>query len=41
MFKIYESWIKIKFIFYEDFLIVELEKNILVYIDNLFDGYMY
>lgn len=41
MFEIYESWIKIKVSFWEDILILMLEKNILVYIDNLFDGYMY
>lgn len=41
MSKTYESWTKIKFTSYEDLLTVELEKNTLVYIDNLLDGYMY
>lgn len=37
----YKKWIKIKCIFWVDFLILKLEVNILVYIDNFFDGYMY
>lgn len=41
MFQTYESWTKIKFTSWEDFLKFELEKNTLVYVDNLLDGYMY
>lgn len=37
----YKKWIKLKFLFWVDFLILDLEVNILVYIDNFFDGYMY
>lgn len=41
MFKTYKSWTKIKVSSWEDILTMTLEKNTLVYIDNLLDGYMY
>lgn len=41
MFETYESWTKIKVSSWEDILTLTLEKNTLVYIDNLLDGYMY
>lgn len=41
MSKTYESWTKTKFTSWEDLLTMALEKNTLVYIDNLLDGYMY
>lgn len=41
MSKTYKSWTKIKFISWEDLLTMALEKNTLVYIDNLLDGYIY
>lgn len=29
------------FIFWEDFLIIEVEDKLLVYIDNILDGFIY
>lgn len=37
----YKKWTKIKFTSWADLLTLKLEANTLVYIDNLFDGYMY
>lgn len=37
----YKKWKKLKFSSWVDLLTLELEANTLVYIDNLFDGYMY
>lgn len=41
MSKTYESWAKIKFTTWEDLLTMKLEKDTLLYIDNLLDGYIY
>lgn len=37
----YKKWTKLKFSSWVDLLTLDLEANTLVYIDNLFDGYMY
>lgn len=37
----YEGWVKWKFILWEDFLVFNFNEKILVYIDNIFDGYLY
>lgn len=37
----YEGWVKWKFILWEDFLVFNFSDKILVYIDNIFDGYLY
>lgn len=41
MSKTYKSWAKIKYTSWEDLLTIKLEKDTLVYIDNLLDGYIY
>lgn len=37
----YEGWVKRKFILWEDFFGFDLKEKIVVYIDNIFDGYIY
>lgn len=37
----YKKWTKLKFSSWVDLLTLELEANTLIYIDNLFDGYIY
>lgn len=39
--KRYKRWTKLKFTSWVDLLTIELESETLVYIDNLFDGYVY
>lgn len=37
----YEGWVKRKFKSWEDLLVFDLKENTVVYIDNIFDGYIY
>lgn len=39
--KSYEGWVKWKLILWEDFFVFDFNDKILVYIDNIFDGYLY
>lgn len=37
----YEGWVKLKFTSWEDLLALDLNDKTLIYIDNIFDGYLY
>lgn len=39
--KDYNGWIKLKFIFCEDFLVFDIKEKIVIIIDNIFDGYLF
>lgn len=37
----YKEWEKVKIIFFEDFLVFEVENDMIVYIDDIFDEFLY